>query len=161
MTFNFRCYGKSDCQASDDLGYVLLNRDIDAAIDYVETQGFKSIVCIRASMSGRAFTEAAFEQELAGFVIVSGSGSENPAQQDPNDFISLEKPKLFMVTENDPGGNGAMVENFMNLYEEAPEPKTLKSFPGAIHGTEFLDTRKKAEFSETLPDFIDEIITGQ
>jgi len=158
MTFNFRCYGESDCESSLEPSYIILQRDINAAVDYMKSMGFTKIICVGASMGARACTETAFDRELAGFVVVSGIGSEDPAKQNPNDFTNPAMPKLFIVSESDPAMSGAMVPKLLAFYEQAPEPKSLVTFPGVLHGTEFLESRKADEFTAAIIEFLSSLL---
>jgi dienelactone hydrolase len=151
LTFNFRCYGESDCGGSES-GSVLISRDIGAAIDFLRDRGFERIVCIGASMGGRACVNAAFETELAGLVIVSGTGSSDPERQDLSGFISPAMPKLFIVSESDHIPDRTL--SMTRLHEAAPEPKLWKTFPGTAHGVELFDSKVGSEFRTTLMDFL-------
>lgn len=151
LTFDFRCYGESECGGRDS-GSILISRDIGAAINYLRNQGFEHIVCIGASMGGRACVNAAFEEELAGMVIVSGTGSSDPDRQNLDDFPSPDMPKLFIVSENDHIADRTLA--MTRLFESAPEPKIFKTFPGIAHGTELFDSKYKQEFRKTLFDFL-------
>ncbi len=151
LTFNFRCYGNSGCGGSES-GSVLISRDIGAAIDFLRHQGFEHIVCIGASMGGRACVNAAFEQELAGLVIVSGTGSSDPERQNLEDFVSPDMPKLFIVSENDHVTDRTLI--MTRLYEDAPEPKMLITYPGTAHGTELFDSPHRGAFQQALLDFL-------
>ena len=158
VIFNFRCYGESDCEPSLEPSYMILRRDINAAVDFMKAQGFEKIICVGASMGARACTETAFDRELAGFVAVSGIGSEDPDKQDPRNFVNPAMPKLFIVSESDPAMSGKMVPKLMDFYQQAPEPKTLITFPGVVHGTEFFETRKAEEFTQPILEFLAEIV---
>jgi len=151
LTFNFRCYGNSDCGGRGS-GSILISMDIGAAIDFLRHQGFERIVCIGASMGGRACVNAAFEHELAGLVNVSGTGSSDAERQDLGDFISPDMPKLFIVSESDPtaGRTAAMTL----LHEAAPEPKSFITYPGTAHGTELFDSPHRGAFRQALLDFL-------
>lgn len=154
LTFDFRCYGESECGGSDS-GPILLSRDVGAAIDFLRKQGFERIVCIGASKGGRGCVNAAFEEELVGLVIVSGTGSSHPDRQNLEDFSSPDMPKLFIVSENDNIPDRTLT--MTRLYESAPEPKIFKTFPGTAHGTELFASKYGQEFRETLFDFLEGI----
>ena len=154
LTFNFRCYGDSECGGRDS-GAVLISRDIGAAINFLRSKGFERIVCIGASMGGRACVNAAFEQDLVGLVIVSGTGSSDPDRQDLADIVSPEMQKLFIVSKNDHTTDRTLT--MTNLYENAPEPKTFKLFSGSAHGTELFNSQNSLEFREILYEFLEEI----
>ena len=154
LTFNFRCYGESECGGRDS-GSILISRDIGAAINYLRNQGFEHIVCIGASMGGRACVNAAFEEELAGMVIVSGTGSSDPDRKSLDGFTTPNMPKLFIVSENDHIPDRTL--SMTRLYENAPEPKIFKTIPGTAHGTELFDSKYGQEFRETLLVFLQDI----
>jgi pimeloyl-ACP methyl ester carboxylesterase len=151
LTFNFRCYGNSGCGGRDS-GSILISRDIGAAIDFLSELGFERIVCIGASMGGRACINAAFEHELAGLVIVSGTGSSDPERQDLDGFVSPDMPKLFIVSESDHITDRTLT--MTRLYEDAPEPKVFITYPGTAHGTELFDSPRKGAFKQALMDFL-------
>ena len=151
LTFNFRCYGNSECGGRDS-GSILISRDMGAAINLLRKLGFERIVCIGASMGGRGCVNAAFENELVGLVIVSGTGSSDPDRQNLEDFASPDIPKLFIVSESDYVTDRTL--SMTRLYESAPEPKIFKTFPGTAHGTELFDSTYKQEFRKTLFDFL-------
>jgi len=151
LTFDFRCYGQSDCGGSGDV----LSRDIGAAIGFLREQGFQRIVCMGASMGGRGCVSIAFDEELAGLVIVSGTGSGNLDKQDLANFVNPDMPKLFIVSENDHIADRTPV--MTRLYESAPEPKIFKTFSGSGHGTELFNTKHGMEFRETLMNFLEGI----
>jgi pimeloyl-ACP methyl ester carboxylesterase len=153
LTFDFRCYGQSDC--GGDTSGDILSRDIRAALDFLREQGFQSIVCMGASMGGRGCVSVAFDEELAGLVVVSGTGSGDPNKQDLANFVNPDMPKLFIVSEKDPTADRTL--EMTRLYESAPEPKIFKTFPGSAHGTELFRTQHVKEFRETLLNFLEGI----
>jgi pimeloyl-ACP methyl ester carboxylesterase len=151
LTFDFRCYGESGCGGRDS-GSILISRDIGAAINFLREHGFERIVCIGASMGGRACINAAFENELVGLVIVAGTGSSDPDRKNLDDFVSPDMPKLFIVSEDDHIADRTL--SMTRLFESAPEPKTFKTYPGIAHGTELFDSTYKQAFRQTLFDFL-------
>jgi pimeloyl-ACP methyl ester carboxylesterase len=106
-------------------------------------------------MGGRGCINVAFDKELEGLVIVAGTGSSDPDRQHLGDFISPDMPKLFIVSEND--YITERMATMTRLYENAPEPKAFKIFPGKAHGTELFSTQYGQEFRETLFGFLEEI----
>ncbi len=152
LTFDFRCYGESDCGGTES-GSILLSRDVGAAIGLLRERGLQRIVCMGASMGGRACVNAAFEHELAGLVIVSGTGSSDPDRQDLEDMASPDMPKLFVVSEGDQ--TVGRTAEMTRLYESAPEPKVLQTFPGSAHGTELFDSKHANAFRNALLGFLE------
>ncbi len=153
LTFNFRCYGGSSCGGSGS-GAVLSSYDLGAAIDFLHEKGFEQVVCMGASMGGRACINVAFDKELAGIVILAGTGSSDPDRQDLEDIINPDMPKLFIVSENDPTLD--RVSAMTRLYENAPEPKIFKTYPGKAHGTELFNSYER-QLRKTLLDFLEGI----
>jgi len=153
LTFDFRCYGQSDCggNTSGDV----LSKDIGAAIGFLREQGFQRMVCMGASMGGRGCVSVAFDEELAGLVIVSGTGSGDPDKQNLANFVSSDMLKLFIVSENDHIADRTL--EMTHLYESAPEPKIFKIFPGTAHGTELFSSKYGQGFREMLLDFLEGI----
>jgi len=158
LTFDFRCYGRSDCGGTDS-GAVLLSRDMGAAIGFLRERGLQRIVCMGASMGGRGCVNAAFEQELAGLVIVSGTGSSDPDRQHLEDIVSPNMPKLFVLSKSDP--TAGRTTEMTSLYESAPEPKVLLTFPGTAHGTELFDSRNANEFRNALLQFLEGVRSSE
>jgi len=152
LTFDFRCYGESDCGGTDS-GAILLSRDVGAAIDLLRARGLQCIVCMGASMGGRGCVNAAFEQDLAGLVIVSGTGSSHPDRKHLEDIVSPGMPKLFVVSEHDQ--TAGRTAEMTRLYESAPDPKVLQIYSGTAHGTELFDSKHANEFHNALLHFLE------
>lgn len=152
LTFDMRCYGESDCRGGTDPGWVTLTRDMQAAVQFLRDKGFARIVCAGASMGGRACITVAFDEELAGLVIVSGTGSNDPEKADLKDMLNPDMPKLFIVSEKDPTVN--VTADMTRLYEAAPQPKQIQIFPGSAHGTEFFKTKDGEALSRLIYDFL-------
>ncbi|MBN1451593.1 MAG: alpha/beta fold hydrolase [Anaerolineales bacterium] len=152
LTFDLRCYGESDCRGGTEPGWIPLSRDMQAAINFLREKGFKRIVCVGASMGGRACITVAFDEELAGLIIVSGTASDDPEKKDLNKMVNPGMPKLFVVSESDPTVN--RVADMNRLYESAPDPKVFHTFPGTAHGTEFFKAQYGGALSRLIFDFL-------
>ena len=151
LTFDFRCYGESECGGSGSSS-VLLSQDLGAAINFLRKQGIERIVCIGASMGGRGCVNVAFDQKLAGLVIVAGTGSSDPDRQNLEDALNPDMPKLFIVSENDHVTDRTLV--LTRLYESAPDPKTLKIYSGSAHGTELFDSQHGQSLRNLILEFL-------
>ncbi len=150
LTFDFRCYGLSDCNAG--AGGDTSARDVRTAIGLLRTRGFDRIVCMGGSFGGDACMNAALEEELAGLVVIASPRPGHWQKQYPQDLVSPTMPKLFIVTERD----YTQVANAMSLlYEVSPEPKQIHIFPGTVHGTELFDTTYASDFRALLVNFLD------
>lgn len=154
LTFDTRCHGATECRGGSEPGWVTLSWDMKAVTDFLRNKGFKRIVCVGASMGGRACVTAAFDEELAGLVVISGTISDDPAKQDLNQMLNPGMPKLFAVSENDPNLN--RTADMKTLFEGAPEPKSFQLLPGKAHGTEFFKTQS----GSTLSLLIYELLYG-
>lgn len=152
LTFDLRCFGESDCRGGTEPGWVTINWDMQAAIKFLRAKGFKRIVCIGASMGGRACVTVAFDEELAGLVVVSGTDSDDPEKKDLNNLVNPGMPKLLVVSENDTAVN--TYTEMTNLHESAPDPKEFHVFPGTTHGTEFFGTQYGGELGRMIYDFL-------
>lgn len=152
LTFDMRCYGESDCRGGTEPGWVTLNRDMLAAIKFLRDKGLQHIVCAGASMGGRACVTAAFDEELTGLIIISGTASDDPEKKNLNDMINPGMPKLFVVSESDPTVN--RTADMTLLYEGSPDPKVFHTFPGTAHGTDFFKTQYGGVLSRLIYDFL-------
>jgi Tol biopolymer transport system component/pimeloyl-ACP methyl ester carboxylesterase len=154
LTFDFRCYGKSECRGSSLS--ILTLKDIRAAIGFLREQGFSRIVCAGASMGAIACMNVALNEELAGLAVIAGVSSYPlDGKQFPEDLINPGMPKLFVVTEQD--RYEEVRKSMPLLYDASPQPKLFKTFPGVSHGTELFETEYAEEFSQVLFDFLEEI----
>jgi len=145
LTFNFRADRSR------------LAVDARAAIEFLREQGYRRIACVGASMGGTACIRAAANTDLEGLAVISslwttGSGPTGGALVVTREELAeLTLPKLFVTTDKDGNGVPAAMKA---MYEVAPEPKTLKSFPGSAHGTDILDTPRGGELRELLVEFL-------
>jgi hypothetical protein len=106
----------------------------------------------RAGLGHAQLGHAAFDEELAGLIIVSGTASDDPEKKDLNNLINPGMPKLFVVSESDSTLN--RTADMTRLYESAPDPKVFQIFPGTAHGTEFFKTQYGGELSRLMYDFL-------
>ncbi len=154
LTFDFRCFGLSECGKLGSAEY-LHAYDMRAAIQLLRKRGFERIVCMGASMGGTACLNAALEEKLAGLVVIASTAPVNMHKQYPQDLVNPAMPKLFIVTEKD--RYPQVISATTLLYQQAPQPKQFKSFPGTVHGTELFDTPYAVEFHDLLMGFLEDI----
>jgi alpha/beta superfamily hydrolase len=152
LTFNFRGIGRSE----GDINYMEseLVRDVSAAIELLQAEGFRRIACIGSSMGGTACLEAALRYDLEGIAAIAAPMSlGEPTKITVEDLKLLTLPKLFVCADND--RYGRLPGRTQLMYDESPEPKQLKFFPGTAHGTELFFTQHKEELRQLLLDFLD------
>jgi pimeloyl-ACP methyl ester carboxylesterase len=152
LTIDLRCFGESECRGGTEPGWVTTTWDLQAGLNFLRAKGFNHIVCAGASMGGRACVTAAFDEELAGIVVISGTRSADPDKQDLSKMLNPGMPKLFIVGESDPTVN--IMAEMTNLYENSPEPKASYTFPDQAHGTDFFRSPHAAAVSRLLYDFL-------
>jgi pimeloyl-ACP methyl ester carboxylesterase len=152
ITFDFRCYGQSEC--SGGKGDTLAT-DVRAAIEFLRKRGIEHIVCMGASMGGQACMSAALDEELAGLVVIASPAAVRPDKRFPEDLVSPDMPKLFIVADRDRYSELTLV--IPAIYESAPAPKELKTFASAVHGTELFKTEYGNEFRELLVNFLEKL----
>jgi len=154
LTFDFRCFGQSECGSLGSAEY-LHAYDIRAAIHVLRERGFERIVCMGASMGGTACLNAALEERLEGLAVIASTAPTNMHAQYPQDLVNPTMPKLFIVTEQDRYTQVVSATSF--LYEQAPEPKLFVSLPGSSHGTELFRTAYADEFHNLLMGFLEDV----
>ncbi len=150
LTFDFRCYGVSECAGSN---LMLHLKDMNAAIDFLRGRGYQSMICVGASLGSNVCAAIALREELAGMVLIAGQKPTRMAGKSfPESLVDPEMPKLYIVTEQD--RFEPVRADIREMYDQSPEPKQLKVFPGTAHGTELFDTQYADEFRQVLLDFI-------
>ena len=138
------------CDASSPEAHLA---DLRAAFDLLRERGYRRIVCAGASLGARACISAALFEEMAGLVFLAGPDPGIvDGRQYPQDLVSPDMPKLFVVAEYDPYAVARTA--VPSLYEISPEPRDLRTFPGTAHGTDLFSTEYGTEFRDLLADFL-------
>jgi alpha/beta superfamily hydrolase len=147
LTYDFRGYGETG--GDKDLG--LIDRDLTAAIAFMEEQGYSRIYLVGASMGGTASLVVAAREDVAGVVAVSAparfEGLEAGAA-----VADIEEPKLFIASIDD----GDAFTSLQSFNQAASEPKDDLTFEGSAHGTELLEGEHAAEFKARIIQFLHE-----
>lgn len=126
--------------------------DLRGAIAFMREQGAQKIILVGASLGGCASAKLIVESQADGLVVVA-----SPAEIPQWDFtieasdMDSDIPKLFITAKED---DTVPVEATQELFDLAAEPKEWKTYPGTAHGTELFDTQNKAEFEQTILEFI-------
>jgi esterase/lipase len=150
VTLDFRGRGVS---RGDMTATNYLIRDMRALIDHLHAEGYDRIVCIGASMGGTTCLQAAVEYDLVGVAAIGSLMSNGePTKITKDELAALTIPKLFITTEND--GNN-VPETIKYMYEVSQEPKQLRIFPGAVHGTDMFKQPYAEQFTAELLAFLE------
>jgi predicted alpha/beta-hydrolase family hydrolase len=152
LTFDFRGRGQSE----GTLEVSELIRDVRAAEAFLRERGLSRLVCMGASMGGTSCVKLALESDLEGLVVIASTMSlGRPTDLYPQDYELLALPKLFVCAEDDT--TGGLADTVQEMYDLSPEPKQIKFFPGAVHGTELFETPQGDEFTTLLLGFVEGI----
>ena len=144
LTFDFRGHGDSD---DGDLADI--DKDIRAAIQFMQVSGFDKIFVIGASMGGTAALAVAAEEDLVGVVAISA-----PAEFEGIDALAridqVTEPKLFIAAS----GDKPYADDLEDMFGQALEPKERKLFDGNEHGIALLKGDQGRQVVETIEQFL-------
>lgn len=131
LAYDFRGYGRSG--GARELG--LIDRDVQAAVDFLRSKGASRVFLVGASMGGTASLKVAAMEEVAGVVTLSAppefEGIETSA-----DLPAIDAPKLFIAARDDT--NGFYARSVDLFYQLALEPKERQKVDSDAHGTDLL-----------------------
>lgn len=145
LTFNFRGYGASE----GDKDIALIDRDLEAALDFLKDGRAEEVVLVGASMGGTAAVLVAARRDVAGIAALSA----------PRSFMGLDaseaaarvtEPALFVAAEGD--GDAADVARW--FAEVVPGPSCAFVARGREHGTDIFKGLQGAELLNVLGGFI-------
>ncbi|MBI4336963.1 MAG: alpha/beta fold hydrolase [Chloroflexi bacterium] len=145
LTFNFRGYPPSQGQKEIDR----IDRDVEAATRYLESQGVQKVWLVGASMGGTASIKAAARHPVAGVITLSAP-EEFGGLQALEDAARVQAPKLFIASEVDTAAHRSAAD----LFERATAPRLLKVYRGDRHGTDLLSGEDGADVASTIVEFI-------
>ncbi len=150
LTFDFRCFGKSECTATVDGETNLV--DVRAAIKYLHDKDYQRIACVGASMGGAACLNASMQENLTGLAFIAGPSSFLlNGKLYPDDIVNPGMPKLFMTGDQDVS---IIIFATQHYYDISPDPKKLILYPEAAHGTDIFSTPSGEKFRQDLMDFL-------
>jgi alpha-beta hydrolase superfamily lysophospholipase len=142
LAYDFRGLGDSEGQAD----VFKLDKDLTAAITFVKTMGATKIVLLGASGGGAITLKVAARMQVAAVITLSADYfAAAPTRQD---VMSILAPKLFVSSQHD-----AYINNTMQVFEEAKQPKALHLYPGMAHGTYLFSTTFGQDLIERIIAF--------
>ncbi|MDA1096487.1 MAG: alpha/beta fold hydrolase [Chloroflexi bacterium] len=146
LAFDFRGYGDSQ----DEKNPALIDRDVEAAVDYLLTQGVALVVLIGASMGGTASLIVADRRvEVVGVATLSAPLEFNGL--DARDAVDgLTTAALFIAAE----GDGRAERFARGFADAATAPAVAFVVPGSDHGTELLEGDQSREVGILLVEFV-------
>jgi pimeloyl-ACP methyl ester carboxylesterase len=147
LTYDFRGYGETG--GDKELG--LIDRDLSAALTFMEKRGYSRIYLVGASMGGTASLIVAAREDVAGVVAVSAPARFEGLEADAA-VAEIEEPKLFIASLNDRDA----FTSLQAFNRAAGEPKDDLTFEGSAHGTELLEGEHAARFKARIIQFLHE-----
>lgn len=126
LTYDFRGYGKSG--GSQDISNI--DKDLEAALDFVRQYDAEKIFLMGASMGGTACLVVASRQPVDGAISFS-SPTEFKGLSAIDKVGNIDAPKLFIASQ----GDGSAVKSANTLFDTSPEPKEIEILDGSAHGT--------------------------
>ncbi len=144
LAYDFR--GLSDSQGQPD--FFKLDKDLIAAIAFVQSLGAKKIVLLGASGGGAITLQVAAEVKVAAVITLSADYfAAAPTQQE---VLAITAPKLFVSSQHD-----AYIHDTLQIFTWAKQPKELYLYPGSAHGTNLFETEYRQDVIERIIVFTD------
>ena len=145
LAFDFRGYRDSGGEMDIDN----IDRDVQAALDFLNGKGVSKVFLIGASMGGTASLKVASRQEVAGVITLSAPFAiEGLDAREDVQYIS--GPKLFIAARED-----KFYARSVDLFEQmAPDPKERQIVDGNAHGTNLLDGDSGPRVQGLIVDFL-------
>ena len=146
FSFNFR--GFSPSQGDKDIDQI--DKDLEGALEYLESQGVEKFVIIGASMGGTAAIKVAAYRDLLGLITISAP-LEIQGLSAEGDIAQVTEAKLFFTAEDDRSAQRSAGA----LYEAASSPKLLETFIGGEHGTDLLYGQHAVGIQDRIFEFLE------
>lgn len=144
LAYDFR--GNGDSQGADNVGQ--LDVDLTAALSFARKQGAKKIVLLGSSMGGTASLKVAAHEQVAAVITLSSPQGFGVDVTDA-DLKAIKVPLLFANSENDQG-----IDETKHMYQVANQPKELKIYSGAAHGTQLFDGESRDDLTARIINFV-------
>jgi pimeloyl-ACP methyl ester carboxylesterase len=128
LAIDFRGFGCSTGPGQADFNNAPFEKDVLAAVRYLNAHGAKRVSVVGGSFGGSAAGDASIQSkpgEIDRIVLLGAA---------PN--LSAEKLKsraLFIVAREDSNGAGLRLPEIRAQYEKAPNPKELIVLEGSAH----------------------------
>jgi alpha-beta hydrolase superfamily lysophospholipase len=157
LTYNRRgvCSGDGECSGPAS-GYGNVWKDVVGAVALAHGRGAAKVIVGGASIGAMSSLYAALQEHLdiAGLIWIAGLVNESGYSFDAGQVAGLTVPILIVSAIDDRGGAGPDAQE---LYDWAPQPKTLVMIPGRWHGTEVWtagDAAAQKTFEDAILEFV-------
>jgi esterase/lipase len=150
LTFDFPGYGRTGGSPS----YGLVDRDVRAAISFLENQGFTQIVCLGVGLGGIACGKSGLVPSLVGLVLISCPTDVccPTLSIQPSD-LTRSYPKLIIAAEDDFANGRPFAQYAQTIYDYSTDPKEIKIFTGPYHSMELFRLEHAEEMNDLLLEF--------
>jgi len=144
LAYDFRGY--RDSQGEVDIDNI--DRDVQAALDFIKSEGVSKVFLIGASMGGTASLKVASREEVTGVIILSAPWTIEGLDAS-EDVTAISAPKLFIAAQND-----IFYARSVALFDKTPDPKESQIVDGSAHGTDLLSGDSGLRVQGLIVDFL-------
>jgi len=142
LAYDFRGLGDSEGQPD----FYQLDKDLTAAISFVQGLGAQKIVLLGASGGGAITLKVAAKIQVAAVITLSADYfAAAPTEQE---VTAISAPKLFVSSQDD-----AYIKDTLQMFKDAKQPKALHLYPGSAHGTNLFETEYSQDVIERIIAF--------
>lgn len=151
LTYKFR-YPTNSPTFDSGMAHHTLD-DLRAAIAFVRGQGAQKLVLVGASLGGMATAKVAAVENPAAMVILASPVdlAAYDFRVEESELKAITAPKLFIGSEGD---TTVPFAETRRMFDLAPGPKELQSYPGPAHGVHIFQTKHGDGLRERLITFI-------
>lgn len=145
LAYDFRGY--RDSQGEMDIDQ--LDKDVQAALDFLRGKGVSKVFLIGASMGGTASLKVASREEVAGVITLSAPPLIEGLDA-REDVKTISAPKLFIAARED-----LAYAKTVELFDQiSPDPKERQIVDGGAHGTDLLSGDSGPRVQGLIVDFL-------
>ena len=145
LAYDFRGYRDSQ----GDLDIANIDRDVQAALEFLKREGVSKVFLIGASMGGTASLTVASREEVAGVITLSAPWAFEGLDA-REDVTAILAPKLFIAAKDD-----LFHARSVDFFDQsAPDPKERLIVDGSAHGTDLLSGDSGPRVQGLIVDFL-------
>lgn len=142
LAYDFRGLGDSEGHRDSSK----LEKDLTAAIAFVQSLGAKKIVLLGASGGGAITLKVAAKIQVTAIITLSADYFGGLVEQE---VMVGTVPKLFVSSQDD-----AYIHDTMQMFKDAKQPKELHLYPGSAHGTNLFGTQYSQDLMKRIIAFV-------